>query len=210
MRRPWSGLCPAAFVICCQIYFCSTVSATGPSEAFSLQAPVVPFSNSNQRPDAQPSKPVVSKPVVITLVTIEQLQQWLVASRGASDSELAEQLSSLELAERLGGQKLAKMTAELRGKKARQALKAIADISEFLDSPKTEPPEDPPPDSTTQRQMISLAQSYLHDTIPKLPDFTATRTIVSYEESCSWRRRCHCRLQALAFCGSIYRKSALS
>ena len=183
MRRPWSGLCPAAFVICCQIYFCSTVSATGPSEAFSLQAPVVPFSNSNQRPDAQPSKPVVSKPVVITLVTIEQLQQWLVASRGASDSELAEQLSSLELAERLGGQKLAKMTAELRGKKARQALKAIADISEFLDSPKTEPPEDPPPDSTTQRQMISLAQSYLHDTIPKLPDFTATRTIVSYEES---------------------------
>jgi hypothetical protein len=116
---------------------------------------------------------------VITLVTIEQLQQWLVASRGASDSKLAEQLSSLELDEQLGSQKLAQMTAELHGRKARQALKAIADISEFLDPPTTELP----PDSAAQRQMISLAQSYLHDTIPRLPDFTATRTIVSYEES---------------------------
>jgi hypothetical protein len=168
------------FVICCQVCFCATSSATGPSESFSLQAPVVPFSNSvsnpANRPNAERPPP---KPVVISLVTIEQLQQWLVASRGASDSKLAEQLSSLELDEQLGSQNLAKMTEELRGQKARQALKAIADISEFLDPPTTELP----PDSATQRQMILLAQSYLHDTIPRLPDFTATRTIVSYEES---------------------------
>jgi hypothetical protein len=152
-----------AFVIFCQVCFCATSSATGPFESFSLQAPVVPFSNSvsnpANRPNAERPPP---KPVVISLVTIEQLQQWLVASRGASDSKLAEQLSRLELDEQLGSQKLAQMTAELHGKKARQALKAIADISEFLDPPTTELP----PDSATQRQMISLAQSYLRARSP--------------------------------------------
>jgi hypothetical protein len=183
LRRLWSGL-PAALVIC-QIYFCVTASPTGPSAAFSLQAPVVPFSNSPEAhngPEAHlpPPKP---KPVVITLVTIEQLQQWVVAARGSSDSKVAEQLSSLELDERLGSQKLATMIAELRGKRSRQALTAIADVSEFLDHPEAGLSADAPQDSATQTRMISLTESYLRETIPKLPDFTATRTVVSYEES---------------------------
>ena len=70
MRRPWSCLCPAALVLCFQIYFCAIASATGPPEAFSPQAPVVPFSNSNQRQRAQ-----LPKPVVITPVTVAQLQE---------------------------------------------------------------------------------------------------------------------------------------
>ena len=127
MRRPWSCLCPAAVVIFCQIYFCATASATGPSAAFSFQAPVVPFSNS---PEANPPPPKPKpKAVVITLVTVAQLQQWLVASRGVSDSELAQQLSSLKLTEPLGSQELAAMMEELRGKKSRQVLTAIADVS---------------------------------------------------------------------------------
>lgn len=182
MRRPWSCLCPAAFVLCCQIYFCVTASATGPSEAFSPQAPVVPFSNSVSNP-AKKAEPQPPKPVVITRVTVEELQQHLIASRGASDSNLAQQLSSLDLIERLSSQRVATMTSELRGKKARQALMAIADLSEFNDLPEAEVPANTPPDITAQASMISRTGDYLRRTILKLPDFTATRTVVSYEET---------------------------
>jgi hypothetical protein len=180
LRRPWSCLCPAAVVIFCQLYFCATVPAAGPSEAFSSQAPVVPFSNGPLAHPPQPKPKPKPKAVVITLVTVAQLQQWLAASRGMSDS--AQQLSSLKLTEPLGSQELATMMAELRGKKSRQALTAIADVSEFLDPPQAELPADAPPDSATQTRMISLTESYLRKTLPKLPDFTATRTVVDYEE----------------------------
>lgn len=184
MRRPWSCLCPAALVLCCQIYICAIASATGPPEAFSPQAPVVPFSNSvsnpANRPQAERQPP---KPVVLTRVTVEELEQYLIASRDASDSKLAEQLPSLDLIERLSSRKAAMMTSELRGKKSRQALIAIADLSEFLDLPEAEIPANPPPDSTTQARMISLTGDYLRRAILKLPDFTATRTVVSYEET---------------------------
>ncbi len=75
------------------------------------------------------------------------------------------------------------VTSELRGKKARQALMAIADMSEFLDLPEAEIPANAPPDSPTQARMISLTGDYLSRTILKLPDFTAARTVVSYEET---------------------------
>ena len=184
MRRPWSCLCPAALVLCFQTYFCAIASATGPPEAFSPQAPVVPFSNSvsnpANRPQAERQPP---KPVVLTRVTVEELEQYLIASRGVSDSKLAEQLPGLDLTERLSSRKAAMMTSELRGKKSRQALIAIADLSEFLDLPEAEIPANSPPDSTTQARMISLTGDYLRRTILKLPDFTATRTVVSYEET---------------------------
>ena len=70
MRRLWSGLCPAAFLICCQICIGSAAPVAGPSEAFSPQAPVVPFSNSNQKPQAQPTRPLVIRPA-----TVAQLQE---------------------------------------------------------------------------------------------------------------------------------------
>jgi len=69
LRRPWSGL-PAALVIC-QIYLCVTASPTGPSAAFSLQAPVVPFSNG---PQAHPPPPK-PKAVKIAPVSVAQLPQ---------------------------------------------------------------------------------------------------------------------------------------
>jgi hypothetical protein len=53
----------------------------------------------------------------------------------------------------------------------------------FSIRPGLELPADPPPDRATQTRMISLTESYLRETIPKLPDFTATRTVVSYEET---------------------------
>ena len=116
-------------------------------------------------------------------VTVEQLDHVLAAASNESDANLARQLSSLELTERLSAQKLSSWTASLRGKKARQALVALADVSAFLDPPAAEIPSDAAPDRTAQRVIVSLAVNYLNNTIPKLPNFYARRTTVRYEET---------------------------
>ena len=116
-------------------------------------------------------------------VTVEQLEQMLAAARNESDAELVRQLSDLVLTERLNSTRLLSWTARLRGKKAREALVAVADPSSFLDPPPGEVPTDVLPDEGAQRRMISLAVEYLNKTIHQLPDFYATRTTVRYEET---------------------------
>ena len=74
-------------------------------------------------------------------------------------------------------------TAGLRGRKARQALVALADASAFLDPPAGEIPADAPPDHNAQQRMTSLALEYLNQALPNLPNFYATRTTVHYQET---------------------------
>ena len=116
-------------------------------------------------------------------ITVEQLDHVLAAASHESDAELARQLSDLVLTERLSSTKLSSWTASLRGKKTRQALVALADVSAFLDPPAAEIPREAPPDLTAQRVIVSRAVDYLNNMIPKLPNFYATRTTVRYEET---------------------------
>ncbi|MGC2477928.1 MAG: VWA domain-containing protein [Candidatus Sulfotelmatobacter sp.] len=115
-------------------------------------------------------------------VTVAELEQVLASARGESDAEVAQRLSDVELTERLSAAKLSSWTATLSGKRARQALVALADASVFLEPSPAEVPADVPPDAGAQRSIISLAVDYLKNTIPKLPNFYATRTTVRYEE----------------------------
>lgn len=119
----------------------------------------------------------------IRKITVAQLGELLRGARSESDGDMARQLSDLELTERASDDEVASWTAELRGKKARQVLLALADASAFLDPPPAEIPGDAPPDEDAQRQMISLAANYLNTTIPRLPNFFARRTSVGYEET---------------------------
>lgn len=121
--------------------------------------------------------------VVAKHVTVEQLEQVLQAVHGKPDREVAQRLSNLELTEQLSNPKLASWSADLRGPKAREALVALADASAFLAPPAAEIPGDAAPDASAQRSMISLADEFLNETIPKLPNFIATRTTVRYEET---------------------------
>ena len=115
-------------------------------------------------------------------VTVEQLEQVLVAARGERDGEVARRLSDLELTERLSAAKLSGWMASLHGKNSRQVLTALADASTFLDPPAAEIPARTPPDLTEQRRIVFLAIDYLKNTFPKLPNFFATRTKIRYEE----------------------------
>jgi VWFA-related protein len=115
-------------------------------------------------------------------LTVEQVEQKLDKAQGLKDDKLAQQLSGLELTERLSSVRLASLKSRVSGAKSWAALVALADASAFLDPPPSEVPSRPPPDLASQRQMQSRAIDYLLQTIPKLPDFFATRTTVRYRE----------------------------
>ena len=52
----------------------------------------------------------------------------------------------------------------------------------FLHASSAEVPRQPAPDEAAKQRMLSLAIDYLDTTIPRLPDFYATRTTVRYED----------------------------
>jgi len=122
-------------------------------------------------------------PAGIERVTVEQLEHALSTLDGSSDAEIARQLSGMELSERLSTARLATLQARLSGKKARQALVALADESVFLAPPSGEIPSTAPPDLATQRQIMSRTVDYVNKTISRLPNFFANRTLVRYHES---------------------------
>jgi VWFA-related protein len=116
-------------------------------------------------------------------VTVQQLKQVLVAIRDQPDAESARQLSEFVLTERLSSTGLTTSMAGQQGAKARQALVSLADASAFLDPPASEISADPPPDTHVQQRLASLALEYLNKTLPDLPNFYATRTVVNYLET---------------------------
>jgi hypothetical protein len=115
-------------------------------------------------------------------VSVEQLEHALSGAHGKGDAETAQQLSNMELTERLSSTKLATLEATLEGKKTREVLVALADQSVFLAPPAAEIPSTAPPDMATQRMMFARTIAYVVKTIPTLPDFFATRTINQYHE----------------------------
>ena len=116
-------------------------------------------------------------------VTVDQLDRLLSTVRTRADAEIAHQLSGLELTERASAGQVAAWSAQLRGRKSREALLALTDSAAFLDPPVSAVPSDPPPDRAAQQRMISLAAGYLQQTIPRLPDFFAQRSSVEYQET---------------------------
>jgi VWFA-related protein len=114
-------------------------------------------------------------------VTVEQLEQALAASEGKSDTELARQLSDMELTERLSSARFTRLRADLSGEKAQQALLTLADTSAFLDPPAGEIPATATPDAAAQRRIMALTVNYIGKTLPLLPNLFATRHTTRYE-----------------------------
>lgn len=116
-------------------------------------------------------------------ITVKQLQQMIADSRSESVAETARQLSSAELTERLSETKFSALTATVRGKRTREALRILADESAFLPPPADEIPTTAPPAPDEQRRMLAMAADYLTTTIHKLPNYLAKQTIVRFQET---------------------------
>jgi len=127
-------------------------------------------------------------PPEVRRLTVAQLDATSATLASESDGEAAKQLTEIQLTERAGDADLARWITKLHGKKAREAIMAVADASAFLDPPPDEITADPPPDDDMQRQIVARAQAYLSETIPKLPNFFAKRTTIYYQETAQFRQ----------------------
>lgn len=118
-----------------------------------------------------------------TRVTVEQVEQLLAAFHAKSDGKVAAQLSRLELTERASSRRLARWEQEFPGRRTREALTELADMSAFLELPAAEIPADPPPDLETQRQLLADSVDYVSGALSKLPNFYATRETMHFEDT---------------------------
>ena len=114
-------------------------------------------------------------------VTITQLEQMLATTRGTSDNALAKQLGELELTERLSTLRLEKLQARLPGEKSRQAMLILSDTSAFHNLPAEEIPPLAPPDSDTQRKILSKTADYIREKIHGLIDIVVARNTAQYD-----------------------------
>lgn len=112
--------------------------------------------------------------------TVDQVQRIVADHKGERDAKLAQQLSALELTERMSDATLASLEQDVRGSKSRSALTVLADASSFLDPRAADLLSTAPPDISQQRHMMALTTDYLKQILPKLPDFYATRTTVRF------------------------------
>jgi hypothetical protein len=121
-------------------------------------------------------------------VTVEDVQRILAEDKGKSDAEVARRLSGLGLTERMRSAKLKSLEQGAHGKKSRRALLALADASVFLRPAAADVLSQARPDLDEQRRMLASTVEYLAKTLPKLPNFYATRTTVRFEYKLSRRR----------------------
>jgi hypothetical protein len=115
-------------------------------------------------------------------VSVGQLEQLLDTLRGKSDGKVAQELSDLELTERVSLARLAHWEAEFPGSRSHEALTKLADLSAFLNPPAADVVPIPGPDSGTQERMLELAGEYVKTTITRLPNFIATRETTHFED----------------------------
>jgi hypothetical protein len=116
-------------------------------------------------------------------VSVGQLEQLLDTLRGKSDGKVAQELSDLELTERVSPVRLAHWEADFPGSKAREALLKLADLAAFVNPPAADVVPIPGPDSQTQERMLALAADYVKTTITRLPNFIATRETTHFEDT---------------------------
>ena len=116
-------------------------------------------------------------------LSIEQMEQILVKLQCKPDGKVAGELESVQLAERVSPARLAQWETEFPGKRTREELVKLADMSAFLNPPASDVLRDPPPDMETQERMVAMAVDYVRLTTARLPDFYATRETTHFEDT---------------------------
>ncbi len=119
-------------------------------------------------------------------VTVAQLEEALATISAAHkpDVEVARQIASMKLSERLTEPTLGRLNAHLdTGSQAALALQLLAEESAFLDPPARELPGTSVPDDSTQQRMLEVTRNYVARTLPRLPNFLATRSLRRYDDS---------------------------
>jgi hypothetical protein len=115
-------------------------------------------------------------------VTLEQAEKLLAASHRKPDAQVATLITGLELTERPNDAWRKRIDAELPGVWARDSLVALTDKADFLSPPAAEIPALAQPDRVASDALMAAAKNYVSQTIPKLPNFLATRVTTRFED----------------------------
>jgi hypothetical protein len=115
-------------------------------------------------------------------ITVDQFEQILAADNGRADDKVAAELAGLRLSERASAHRLAHWQAEFPGRKTRADLLRIADQTAFLDLPAADILPTPAPAMTEQHDILLRTMDYVRQTVPRLPDFLATRVTTHFED----------------------------
>jgi hypothetical protein len=129
---------------------------------------------------------VTSLPAFTQGVSVEQLGQTLTTLKAAkaSDGAIARAIGLMELSEHLTDYTLDRMKVEFKpGPKTILSLEFLSYSSTFLDPPPTELPERDPPDEAADQAMLIAANHFVASTLGHMPDFLATRTTRSFDNS---------------------------
>lgn len=114
---------------------------------------------------------------------IRQLDQALTEVKTKPDAEVAHWLAGLELTERVSAAQLARWRDAAPGPESKQAVTMVADAAAFLRAPAGEILQTAPPDDAAQKQLLSLASAYVETTLAKLPNFFASESITTFEDT---------------------------
>ena len=113
-------------------------------------------------------------------VSVQELEQRL--THASPDKRAAQQLSELQLTERLSTERLRLLTERLPGDQSKLAMLSIADASAFLDLPASDLGQAAAPDAAAQQALLAKAADYLRKTMPSLPDFFATQKTLEFAD----------------------------
>ncbi|HYK35801.1 hypothetical protein [Alloacidobacterium sp.] len=116
------------------------------------------------------------------MITPDGLAKIIAASQQATDADLAQKLSGLELTARLGGAQLAALGSKLPGEKSRMALMILADRSIFLPPPAEDILVETAPTGAAAQQMLVSIVNYVNTTVRQLPNLMATRFTDAFED----------------------------
>ena len=144
-------------------------------------APAAPRPGPIARAPETPPANDAATPQPLESIPVAELQRRMSDARKKSDEQIAVDLSSFRLSERLSQTLFASLRRDMPGPKSRQALVALADHAAFLNPPAAEIPSTQVPALDEQRRIWSLTVEYALHKINRLPNFFATQTDTEYK-----------------------------
>jgi VWFA-related protein len=144
-------------------------------------APAAPGPGAIARAPENPPASNAAKPQPLESISVAELQRRMRDAHKKSDEQIAVDLSSFQLSERLSQKLFASLRSNMPGPKSRQALVALADHAAFLNPPAAEIPSTQVPTLDEQQRIWSLTTEYALHQITRLPNFFATQTNTEYK-----------------------------
>jgi hypothetical protein len=115
-------------------------------------------------------------------VTIDQLEKLLGEVRDHTDTDIADRLGRLELAQRLTPERYDRLRHLLPGNLSADALRALYDLSAFADLPPIDVAIGRTPDAKQQGDILRSAVQFVAGVTHKMPDLFATRQLARFED----------------------------